>query len=151
MYINLLGEPFASKDTKLSLARKVQKQLWCEAHARWPYEYSALLYGHGASICGHLAMPVANHDMHRFSWDGPHFLQALKQIRHANMQWLGVLHTHPHTLPIPSASDAAGWHYHSLSYWIIGMQTPATPEWRVYQWVDGQFAARSYTVSEDSE
>ena len=151
MYIDLLGEPFASKDTRLSLTRKVQKQLLNEAHARWPYEYSALLYGREAAICGHLAMPASNHGRHSFSWDGPDFLQALKQIRQARMQWLGVLHSHPHTPPIPSSHDAAGWHYPSLSYWIIGMQTPATPLWRVYEWVDGEFAARSYTVSDDSE
>jgi [CysO sulfur-carrier protein]-S-L-cysteine hydrolase len=149
MYIDLLGEPFAFKNTKLSMDRKVAKHLLAEAHEALPYEYSALLCGRADTITRHIAMPTSTVDQHTFNWDGPSFLRALQTIRQSNLQWLGVLHTHPHSPPLPSRHDAAGWHYPALSYWILGMETPATPEWRVYQWLEGMFVERAYRVIDD--
>ena len=146
MNIELLGEPFAFKNTKLSLDRKVANKLLIEAQEALPYEYSALLCGQEATITDHIAMPTTTQDMHTFGWDGPSFIQALRSIREFNLQWLGVLHTHPHAPPIPSRRDAAGWHYPALSYWIVGMETPATPSWRVYQWQNGSFVERAYRI-----
>ncbi|WP_409175611.1 M67 family metallopeptidase [Brevibacillus fortis] len=145
-----LGEPFAIKDNKIFLPKKVAKRLLAEAQEAFPYEYSALLAGRGATITACVPMPVSP-DKHVFGWDGKTFLQALQHIRKHNLQWLGVLHTHPHTPPIPSARDIAGWHYPTLSYWIVGLAA-AQPEWRVYQWVQdgnsGSFEARDYTLTE---
>ncbi|NRS17624.1 M67 family metallopeptidase [Brevibacillus sp. HB1.4B] len=145
-----LGEPFAIKDNKIFLTKKVAKRLLAEAQEAFPYEYSALLAGRGATITACVPMPVSP-DKHVFAWDGKTFLQGLQYIRKHNLQWLGVLHTHPHTPPIPSTRDIAGWHYPTLSYWIVGLASEQ-PEWRVYQWVQdgscGSFAARDYTLTE---
>lgn len=146
MNIELLGEPFAFKNTKLSLDRKVAKNLLSEAQEALPYEYSALLCGQEATITQHIAMPTNTRDMHTFGWDGSSFIRALQSIQQSNLQWLGVLHTHPHTPPVPSRHDSAGWHYPTLSYWIVGMETPATPLWRVYQWLNGSFVERAYRI-----
>ncbi|MGG1660543.1 Mov34/MPN/PAD-1 family protein [Brevibacillus sp. NRS-1366] len=143
-----LGEPFASKDNKLYLTRKVAKRLLSEAQEAFPYEYSALLTGRGSTISGYLSMPH-NHDKHAFAWEGPTFLRALQKIRQTNIQWLGVLHTHPHTPPLPSTSDHSGWHYPMLSYWILGLAAHQ-PEWQLYQWTNGAFEQRSYTIIDDS-
>lgn len=144
-----LGAPFAFKNNKLSLTRKVHKRLLAEAQEAFPYEYSALLIGRGTAITDHIPMPSPKMDMHTFSWDGSAFLRALAIIREANLQWLGVLHTHPHTPPIPSQSDCDSWHYPSLSYWIVSLAS-SEPEWRAYQWMEGKFEPRSYTVTEEA-
>lgn len=145
-----LGDPFAIKNNKIFLTKKVAKRLLAEAQEAFPYEYSALLAGSGATITAYVPMPISP-DKHVFAWDGTTFLQALQHIRKNNLQWLGVLHTHPHTPPIPSVRDIAGWHYPTLSYWIVGLAS-ALPEWRVYQWVQdansGLFEARNYTLTE---
>lgn len=144
-----LGEPFAFKNNKLSLTRKVHKRLLAEAQEAFPYEYSAMLIGRGAAITDHIPMTSPTMDMHTFSWDGTAFLRALSIIRKANLQWLGILHTHPHTPPLPSLSDCNGWHYPSLSYWIVSLAL-SEPEWRAYQWKDGGFELRSYTITEEA-
>jgi len=150
MYPDWLGEPFASKDIKLSLTRKVQKRLLAEAQEAFPYEYSAMLTGRGAAITGHIPMTAAAPDKHAFSWDGPALLRALAAIRQTNVQWLGVLHTHPHSPPIPSPSDHRGWHYPQLSYWIVSLAGPK-PQWRAYQWIEGSFEQRAYTITDETE
>lgn len=145
MNTNLLGEPFAFKNTRLCLSGKVEKRLLAEAQEAFPIEYSALLCGQGATITDHVAMPAWTSDEHSFSWDGPSFLRALRQIDASHLQWLGILHSHPHSPPVPSARDREGWHYPMLSYWILGLAAPA-PQWRVYQWQDGRFVERAYRV-----
>lgn len=144
-----LGEPFAFKDNKLSMTRKVHKRLLSEAQEAFPYEYSALLTGRDSIITGHIPMPTSTSSMHTFSWDGAAFLGAISAIRKANVQWLGVVHTHPHSPPIPSEHDRTGWHYPSLSYWIVSLCSNE-PEWSVYQWVDQTFEPRDYTLTEDT-
>lgn len=147
MYADLFGDPFAFKNTKLCLARKVSKRLLAEAQEAFPYEYSALLTGRETTITGYLSMPQTTSDRHSFAWDGAAFVQALHKIREANVQWIGVLHTHPHSRPTPSIRDQNGWHYPSLSYWILGLAS-TTPEWRVYQWADSSFVERPYTIKD---
>ncbi|MFD2370401.1 Mov34/MPN/PAD-1 family protein [Brevibacillus sp. GCM10020057] len=149
MHPDWLGEPFASKNNKLSITRKVQKRLLAEAQEAFPYEYSALLTGRGAAITSHIPMTAAAPDKHAFAWDGPAFLRALAAIREANVQWLGVLHTHPHSPPIPSTRDVRGWHYPQLSYWIVGL-ADKEPQWRAYRWSDGAFAQIPYAVTEET-
>lgn len=149
MFPDWLGEPFAFKNNKLSMTRKVHKRLLAEAQEAFPYEYSALLTGRDATITDHICMTSPAVDMHAFSWDGPAFLRALASIRQNRLQWLGVLHTHPHSPPLPSPSDCSGWHYPSLSYWIVSL-AGSEPEWRAYQWKEGGFVPQPYTITDDS-
>lgn len=149
MLADWLGEPFASKDNKLYLTRKVEKRLLREAKEAFPYEYSALLTGRDSTITGYVSMPL-HHDKHAFAWDGPAFLGALQAIRQDEQQWLGVLHTHPHTPPLPSVHDHEGWHYPMLSYWILGLAADQ-PQWQLYEWTNGAFEPRLYTIIDDSD
>lgn len=144
---SLLGNPFAFKDTRLCLTKKVAKRLLAEAQEAFPDEYSALLYGKGASISGHIPMPAHTADAHSFRWDGPSFLAGLRHIHEAGQEWLGVLHSHPSTPPLPSAKDEQGWHYPTLSYWILGLST-RDPEWKVYRWENEGFSECAYLLAD---
>ncbi|GED71343.1 hypothetical protein BRE01_50450 [Brevibacillus reuszeri] len=142
-----MGEPFASKDNKLLLSRKVAKRLLHEAQEAFPYEYSALLTGCESAVTDYISMPHS-FDKHAFAWDGATFFQALNTIQKSKVQWLGVLHSHPHSPPLPSASDHKGWHYPMLSYWIIGLASEE-PVLKLYQWKNGTFVARDYAIIDD--
>ncbi|MFY0543946.1 Mov34/MPN/PAD-1 family protein [Brevibacillus sp. H7] len=143
-----LGHPFANKNTKLFLAGKVAKRLLTEAQEAFPYEYSALLAGRGADITMHIPLRPIEPATHFYQWDGDSLVRALREISRADLEWLGVLHTHPHSPPVPSQADAAGWHYAQLSYWILSLQG-IQPELRVYQWAEGAFQERSYLITGD--
>jgi proteasome lid subunit RPN8/RPN11 len=145
MLPGILGEPFANKDTKLSIDGKVVKRLFSEGKEALPYEYSALLAGNGASITRHFPAPAAGLTMHSFAWDGPALFSALAAMHKEGTVWLGVLHTHPHSLPVPSQADIAGWHYPALSYWILSFPS-GLPDLRVYQLAEGGFVRRAYEI-----
>jgi proteasome lid subunit RPN8/RPN11 len=145
MFPGILGEPFANKDTKLSIDGKVVKRLFTEGKEALPYEYSALLAGNGTFITCHFPSS-AGMTMHSFTWDGPALFSALAAMRKEQAAWLGVLHTHPHSLPVPSQADIAGWHYPALSYWILSFPS-GLPDLRVYQLTAGRFIQREYEIT----
>jgi proteasome lid subunit RPN8/RPN11 len=147
MYDDLVGSPFANRNAALSLDRNTAKRLLAEAQEAFPYEYSALLTGRGAAVTGYLPMLSAAHGRHAFSWDAPSFFQALARVRQAGVQWVGVLHSHPTTPPVPSEADLSGWHYPQLAYWILGL-AGSVPDLRLYQWSDGRFVERSYALAD---
>lgn len=147
MYDELMGHPFASRNAVLSLARHTAKRLLAEAQEALPYEYSALLTGRGSMVTGYLPMRSAGHGRHAFSWDAPSFFQALASVRKAGVQWVGVLHSHPTTPPVPSEADQSGWHYPQLAYWILGL-AGRRPDLRLYQWSDGRFVERPYALAD---
>lgn len=146
MFPDILGEPFANKDTKLSIDGKVVKRLFAEGKEALPNEYSALLAGDGAHITRHFPASPAGMTMHTFAWDGPALISALADMRKERAAWLGVLHTHPRSQPIPSRADLAGWHYPALSYWILSFPS-GVPDLRVYQLADGRFIQREYEIT----
>ncbi len=146
MFPAVLGEPFASKDTKLLIDGKVVKRLVTEGREALPNEYSALLAGHGSHISHHWPAPRIGNEPHRFAWSGPALMEGLRFFHQAGLAWLGVIHTHPSTPPLPSPIDCDGWHYPSLSYWILSF-AGREPELAVYQMVDGRFVTHPYTLA----
>ncbi|MEJ8546896.1 Mov34/MPN/PAD-1 family protein [Brevibacillus borstelensis] len=149
MIPGLLGEPFGFKHTKTCLDRKVAKRLLAQAKETFPLEYSALLAGQDARITSHIPMASARPSTDAFSWDSAAFFQALQLIKQRELQWLGVLHSHPATPPVPSATDQRGWHYPQLGYWILGLAGDE-PELRLYQWENGGFGERSFLYVDSS-
>ncbi len=143
-----LGHPFANKNTRLFLAGKVAKRLLAEAQEAFPCEYSALLAGRDATVTAHLPLRPEMQARHVFRWDGHSLLRALREIREADLQWLGVIHSHPHSPPIPSRADAQGWHYPELSYWILSLHADK-PDLRVYQWGVGAFRECSFVLTQE--
>ncbi|WP_134684178.1 M67 family metallopeptidase [Brevibacillus migulae] len=146
MFPHLIGTPFSQSDHPLTLHGQVQKRLFTAGKEALPHEYSALLAGNGATISHLFDNPSAFRERHRFAWEGPPFLHALRSIKEADLEWLGVVHTHPLTPPVPSPSDLAGWHYPTLSYWILSLADPTQPSLVLYQWEQGRFIERPYVI-----
>lgn len=146
MFDQIFGNPFASPTATLQMKSDVYHRLVAEGKAAHPYEYSALLAGRDSTVTLHLPAPQSEATLHTFAWSGPTLLTSLRLIQEAGLQWVGVFHTHPASPAIPSSSDLAGWHYPALSYWIASLLQPDSPDVRAYQFVDGRFVLKPYTV-----
>lgn len=143
---DLIGHPFAPAYKELTITREVIKRLFHDGKEALPYEFSALLAGQDAAITHCFANPGSQIAPHTFVWEGRPFIQALRLIQDAGLQWLGVVHTHPLTPPVPSARDLAGWHYPQLSYWIISLARQDCPRLQLFQLQGGRFVPRPYTI-----
>lgn len=148
MYPDLIGNPFSHAPGQITISPDVIKRLFSAGKEAFPYEYSAILAGRGSSITHCFHNRPDTWERHQFAWVGPCFIQTLRSIREADLQWLGVVHTHPHTPAIPSAADRNGWHYPALSYWILSLVDENRPELMLYQKEEnGSFSPRPYTIS----
>ncbi|GAA4713175.1 Mov34/MPN/PAD-1 family protein [Brevibacillus fulvus] len=145
MLTDLLGDPFANKDTKICIDRKVLKHLLAEAESALPFEYSALLAGRANAISQFVAAPAASRQPAAFVWEGPDFFASLRKIKADGLLWQGVLHTHPATLPLPSTADRQGWHYPMLSYWILSFPG-GKADLRLYRYSGNRFVQHDYEI-----
>jgi proteasome lid subunit RPN8/RPN11 len=145
MFRDIFGKPFSHHNTELFLTGTVKKRLLAESKEAFPCEYSALLVGKEATVTGHIPMPSSTSSRDSFQWEGEALFRAMREIRQRELQWLGVLHTHPRSPAVPSSADRAGWHYPELSYWILSL-SGSQPDLRVYQWENGDFQERRYSL-----
>ncbi len=145
MFASVIGNPFANKNTKLLIDRKVVQRLFAEGQEALPKEYSAMLAGHGPHVTKHFAAPLSDTDSRTFAWSGPSLIGALRDMRAEGLEWIGVFHTHPTTPAVPSSADRLGWHYPTLGYWIASLEK-AEPTLCLYQMADGVFIPRPFVI-----
>ncbi|PTX64313.1 proteasome lid subunit RPN8/RPN11 [Melghirimyces profundicolus] len=87
-----------------------------------PREGCGILAGSGREITRFF--PIPNQDMspRSFSFEPKAYLETLKEMRRLELELLGILHSHPHTDPYPSARDTREWHYPELISWILSLK-----------------------------
>ncbi|WP_139490689.1 Mov34/MPN/PAD-1 family protein [Brevibacillus dissolubilis] len=145
---SLIGHPFTDQNQTLCITKKVLKRLIAEGREAFPHEYVALLAGSGSTVLAHYPATKSETTQQTFHLTGVTLLSHLKKMEADGLTWLGMVHTHPTTPPIPSAADLAGWHYPALGYWVMSLadSEPEEAELVLYQLVEGTFVRREYAV-----
>lgn len=104
-----------------------------------PRECCGVLGGKGAMVTS--VHPVPNdHESpgNRFNANPDGLFAAVKKMRLANEDMIGIFHSHPGGPPEPSAIDRSGNHYPGIFYFIISL-------------MDGDPEVRCYIMGEDRE
>jgi proteasome lid subunit RPN8/RPN11 len=112
----------------------------------YPLEACGLLVGRGARV--HRFVPSANlaASARVYTIDPIVHLRAERQAENEGLEVIGVVHSHTHSEPYPSATDVAqapdpAWHYVIVSF------KRDAPESRSYRIVDGEIAEEPIGVS----
>jgi proteasome lid subunit RPN8/RPN11 len=118
-------------------------------HARdeRPRECCGLLVGVPGRVV--LARRAANlsADPNRFLIDPKDHIKALREGRVNGTEVVGFYHSHPHSAPVPSATDIAEAWYPDHLYAIVGL-AGARAETRIYELRNAQFIEVDVTVVE---
>lgn len=114
-------------------------------HARdaAPLECCGLLIGDDARLTA--AMPAHNaaaEPARRYLVDPHDHLAAIRYARARREQVVGAYHSHPHSGPIPSETDAAEA-FAGFLFVIVGLDSD-TAQLRGWRWADGNFSAVSF-------
>ena len=118
----------------VTIAYTVARQLAEQAAARAPAEACGLLAGLNNHIqAAHPLQNVAESPETQFEADPEQQLQALKAIDAAELDWLGVYHSHPDGAPIPSPEDVRQCADSGLLQLIISLEAakPQLKLWRI--------------------
>ncbi|MDP8244639.1 MAG: M67 family metallopeptidase [Candidatus Hinthialibacter antarcticus] len=114
-----------------------------QAEAAAPNECCGVLGGKGSVVTS--VYPIEN-DLcapDRFNGNPEALFCAVRKMRKANEDMIGVFHSHPSSPPTPSQRDREDNHYPGLFYFIISLASDE-PEVRCYVMTDeGEFESVS--------
>ncbi|MCY3866574.1 MAG: M67 family metallopeptidase [Chloroflexi bacterium] len=119
---------------KARISYEVARQIADHARSQLPCEACGLLAGTDAQIlAAHPMRNMANSPRTQFQLDPREQLQALKAIDQAQLDWIGVYHSHPRSAPIPSQSDMNQCADSGLLQLIVSLERlkPQLKLWRV--------------------
>lgn len=112
----------------------------------YPLEACGLLVGRGARV--HRFVPSANlaASARVYTIDPIVHLRAERQAENEGLEVIGVVHSHTHSEPYPSATDVAQAPDPTWHYVIVSFKRDA-PESRSYRIVDGEISEEPIGVS----
>ncbi len=111
-----------------------------QSHAvgEYPLECCGLLWGRGKVIEGVVRTRNVRRSGKEFEIAPRELIDFMKAIRGDSRDFLGIYHSHPGGPAVPSAKDAAEFHYRETSYWIVSLQD-GQAETRCYRWAEDGF------------
>jgi proteasome lid subunit RPN8/RPN11 len=79
---------------------------------------------------------IASEPSIRFEMDPKQQIAAMRHMRNQGEQLLAIVHSHPASPPVPSATDVRGCSYPDAYYIIVSLNSPGGAEIRAYRMVD---------------
>lgn len=119
---------------KARISYAVARQIADHARGQLPREACGLLAGTDAQIlAAHPMRNVSDSPQTRFQIEPREQLQALKAIDQAQLDWIGVYHSHPRSAPIPSQTDREQCADSGLLQLIVSLERlkPQLKLWRL--------------------
>jgi proteasome lid subunit RPN8/RPN11 len=118
------------------------------AHARdeAPAECCGVLLGTPRAVTEARRSRNLAADPNRFLIDPKDHIDSRREARAAGLEVVGFYHSHPHSAPVPSATDLAEASYADCVYLIVGM-AGERPDVRLYRFETGRFKAVDLEVA----
>jgi proteasome lid subunit RPN8/RPN11 len=110
------------KPSHFTIHHYVIEQMKTYCLEQYPHEGHGFLAGRTGVITHFFPIPSQNDCPCSLDLEPCAYFSAIKQIRALQLDWLGVLHSHPHTHAYPSARDRTGWHFVDKSFWILSLK-----------------------------
>lgn len=130
----------------IRVARAVYEELVAHALEERPFECCGVLAGTGGAVTeSHRAMNAAEHFGIRYEIDAREFMQLNRAIDDADLDLIGVYHSHPFTRAYPSATDV-GQAWEGLVYVIVSLTDFLAPVAKAFTVADGQVAERPIEI-----
>jgi proteasome lid subunit RPN8/RPN11 len=112
------------KPSHLSIRASVIHQIRTYCCERMPLEGYGILAGQAMEISHFFPIPCQTDGPCTFAFEPRAYLETLKQMRNDQLDWLGIVHSHPLTNAYPSARDLKSWHFSDKSCWIFSCKDP---------------------------
>jgi proteasome lid subunit RPN8/RPN11 len=110
------------KPSYLSIHAGVIRQLQEYCQRLFPLEGVGILAGREGVITHFFPIPTQSDCPCSLEFEPGAYLDAIKQMRALQLDWLGIFHSHPHTQAYPSSRDRTGWHLPDKSFWILSLK-----------------------------
>lgn len=130
----------------IRISAAIQDAMIAHALDERPFESCGVLAGAGASITdSYRTANAAEFNGVRYEIDPKEFLRVNREIDDADLELLGIYHSHPFTRAYPSVTDV-GQAWEGLVYVIVSLTDFLEPEVRAFTVVDGQITEQPIEV-----
>jgi proteasome lid subunit RPN8/RPN11 len=130
----------------VQIAQAVHDEMVAHALEERPFEGCGVLAGSdGAITASYRTLNAADLCGVRYEIDGKAFLRVNREIDDADLDLLGIYHSHPFTRAYPSATDV-GQAWEGLFYVIVSLTDFLAPEVRAFTVVDGEITEHAVEV-----
>ena len=124
-------------NAELVLPRKLVNQILTHAQQHANTEACGLLSARDGEPAGYYAVKnIADDPSARFEMEPKQQIAAMKHMREHGEQLFGIVHSHPMSPPVPSASDLQAAGYPDACYIIVSLNTRGVLEMRAYRIID---------------
>lgn len=142
--------PVARWRPMIRIARSANEAMVAHALEERPFECCGLLAGTGGAITrSHRAKNVAEHFGIRYELDPREYLRLSREIDDADLDLIGVYHSHPFTRAYPSATDR-GQAWEGLVYVIVSLTDFLAPVVKAFSVTDGQVSEQPIEIVEET-
>jgi len=132
--------------TVLELSRDQAKALITHAQEEAPNECCGLLAGRHGRVERVYPGTNVDHSPYTYLMDPKEQLAAFKDMEAAELDLVGIYHSHTHTAAYPSRTDVAKAFYPDAMYVIVSLAKRDAPDIRAFRVADGQINEESVIV-----
>jgi len=132
--------------TVLELSRDQAKALITHAQEEAPNECCGLLAGRNGRVERVYPGTNVDHSPYTYLMDPKEQLAAFKDMEAAELELVGIYHSHTHTAAYPSRTDVAKAFYPDAMYVIVSLAKRDAPDIRAFRVADGQINEESVIV-----
>ncbi len=130
----------------LELSRDQAKALITHAQEEAPNECCGLLAGRNGRVERVYPGTNVDHSPYTYLMDPKEQLAAFKDMEAAELDLVGIYHSHTHTAAYPSRTDVAKAFYPDAMYVIVSLAKRDAPDIRAFRVADGQINEESVIV-----
>ncbi|MEM8862073.1 MAG: M67 family metallopeptidase [Chloroflexota bacterium] len=145
IYVLIDDREDVSIEVPKSIFRKVNKHL-CSV---FPEEGCGFLAGSGNQASKYYPIENMLHSPTAYQMRPEELIAALFDIEDQGLDILAIVHSHPKSPPIPSATDLNEATWKSLAYLIVSIEIDVEPYWRCWRLVDNRFVKTSFAICND--
>ena len=105
-----------------TIHQHVVEQIKEYCYKKYPDEGYGFLAGHLTTITHFFPVPSQNRTPCSLEPEPSAYFDIIKQIRSNQLEWLGVMRSHPLTQAYPSNRDLSAWSFANKSLWIMSLK-----------------------------
>ena len=130
------------------LPRSIHDEMVAHALEDRPYEVCGLLAGQGGAITRAFRARNKEQSAVRYEIDPKDLIRLFREMDDADLELLGIYHSHTHTQAYPSATDIRLAYYPDALYFIVSLIDERAPHVRTFRIVEGQVSEEPIEVQD---
>ncbi len=128
------------------VARAVHDEMVAHALEERPYEACGLLAGQGDEVSTLFRARNKERSAVRYEVEPADLLRIFREIDDADLEHVGIYHSHTHTKAYPSATDIRLAYYPDAVYFIVTVMDERDPQVRAFRVREGQVSEEPVEV-----